>query len=79
MPLPTAPQDTRGWAKALGGVDGGDMLLELSVQGTSQEAVVLHGLHVRVLSRKAPLRHRRVAHRLIRGPDHGARVTVRGH
>lgn len=55
VPPPPAPQDTRGWAKALGGVDGGDMLLELTVQGRSGQAVVLHGLHVRVLSREAPL------------------------
>ncbi|MET7791569.1 helix-turn-helix transcriptional regulator [Streptomyces sp900116325] len=55
VPPPPAPQDTRGWARALGGVDGGDMLLELTVQGRSGQAVVLHGLHVRVLSRKEPL------------------------
>lgn len=52
---PPPPQDRRSWARALGGVDGGDMKLELTIQGISQEAVVLHGLHVRVLSRNAPL------------------------
>ncbi|MEU0832445.1 helix-turn-helix transcriptional regulator [Streptomyces sp. NPDC005969] len=55
VPPPPAPQDTRGWARALGGVDGGSMLLELTVQGKSGQAVVLNGLHVRTLSRKAPL------------------------
>lgn len=55
VPPPPAPQDTRGWAKALGGVDGGDMMLELTLQGNSKEAVVLQGLHVRVLARNAPL------------------------
>lgn len=55
VPPPPPPQDTRGWARALGGVDGGQMLLELTVQGKSDEAVVLQGLHVRTLSRKAPL------------------------
>ncbi|WP_406382209.1 helix-turn-helix domain-containing protein [Streptomyces sp. NBC_01618] len=55
VPPPPAPQDTRGWARALGGVDGGSMLLELTVQGKSGQAVVLKGLHVRTLSRKAPL------------------------
>ncbi|MFI5749699.1 helix-turn-helix domain-containing protein [Streptomyces sp. NPDC051644] len=55
VPPPPAPQDTRGWARALGGVDGGHMLLELTVQGGSGQAVVLHGLHVRELSRNAPL------------------------
>ncbi|MFJ9059905.1 helix-turn-helix domain-containing protein [Streptomyces sp. NPDC102409] len=55
VPPPPPPQDTRGWARALGGVDGGDMKLELTVQGTSGEAVVLNGLHVRVLGRDAAL------------------------
>lgn len=52
---PPAPQDRRGWARSYGGVEGGNMRLQLTVQGTSREAVVLKGLHVRVLSRKAPL------------------------
>ncbi|MFD4943925.1 helix-turn-helix domain-containing protein [Streptomyces sp. NPDC058239] len=55
VPPPPPPQDTRGWARALGGVDGGSMLLEVTVQGKSGQAVVLNGLHVRTLSRKAPL------------------------
>ncbi|WP_406420460.1 helix-turn-helix domain-containing protein [Streptomyces sp. NBC_00873] len=55
VPPPPAPQDTRGWARALGGVDGGSLLLELTVQGKSDQAVVLQGLHVRTLSRKEPL------------------------
>ncbi|MCX5342809.1 helix-turn-helix domain-containing protein [Streptomyces atratus] len=55
VPPPPAPQDTRGWARALGGVDGGSMQLELTVQGKSGQAVVLKGLHVRTLSRKVPL------------------------
>lgn len=53
---PPAPQDRRGWAESYGGVDAGSMLLQLTVQGTSREAVVLKGMHVRVVSRKAPLR-----------------------
>ncbi|WP_030594606.1 helix-turn-helix domain-containing protein [Streptomyces anulatus] len=52
---PPAPQDRRGWAESYGGVDAGNMLLQLTVQGTSREAVVLKGMHVRVVSRKAPL------------------------
>ncbi|MEV3931928.1 MULTISPECIES: helix-turn-helix transcriptional regulator [unclassified Streptomyces] len=55
VPPPPAPQDTRGWARALGGVDGGAMLLALTLQGTSGQAVVLEGLHVRVLGRDAAL------------------------
>ncbi|MFE7141705.1 helix-turn-helix domain-containing protein [Streptomyces sp. NPDC057644] len=52
---PPVPQERRGWAESYGGVDAGNMLLQLTVQGTSREAVVLKGMHVRVLSRKAPL------------------------
>ncbi|WP_103531603.1 helix-turn-helix transcriptional regulator [Streptomyces sp. SM11] len=52
---PPALQDRRGWAESYGGVDAGNMLLQLTVQGTSREAVVLKGMHVRVVSRKAPL------------------------
>ncbi|MER6019180.1 helix-turn-helix domain-containing protein [Streptomyces anulatus] len=52
---PPAPQDRRRWAESYGGVDAGNMLLQLTVQGFSREAVVLKGMHVRVLSREAPL------------------------
>ncbi|MEU1213955.1 helix-turn-helix transcriptional regulator [Streptomyces sp. NPDC005790] len=55
LPPAPVPQDTRGWARFLDGVDGGDMKLELTLQGTSGEAVVLNGLHIRVLGRNAPL------------------------
>ncbi|MEU8709876.1 helix-turn-helix domain-containing protein [Streptomyces sp. NPDC048565] len=55
VPPPPVPQDTRGWAKVLGGVDGGAMKVEITVQGKSDEAVVLNGLHVRVLGRNAAL------------------------
>ncbi|MFF9351443.1 transcriptional regulator [Streptomyces sp. NPDC014734] len=55
VPPPPTPQVTRGWARALGGVDGKDLLLEVTVQGKSGEAVVLNGMHVREVSRKAPL------------------------
>ncbi|MCG7526244.1 helix-turn-helix domain-containing protein [Streptomyces sp. OfavH-34-F] len=56
VPPPPQPTSTRGWARALGGVDGGAMKLELTVQGPSAQVVVLTGLHVRVLSRRAPVR-----------------------
>ncbi|WP_260697015.1 transcriptional regulator [Streptomyces sp. 130] len=56
VPPPPSPNSTRGWARALGGVDGGSMKLELTVQGTSAQAVVLTGLRVKVLSQRAPLR-----------------------
>ncbi|MCC8476818.1 helix-turn-helix domain-containing protein [Streptomyces globisporus] len=52
---PPAPQDRRGWAESYGGVEGGNTRIQLTVQGTSREAVVLKGMNVRVVSRKAPL------------------------
>ncbi|MEU3654334.1 helix-turn-helix transcriptional regulator [Streptomyces sp. NPDC032161] len=55
VPPPPSPQDARGWARALGGVDGGHMQLELTLQGKSGDAVVLDDLHVRQVARKAPL------------------------
>ncbi|MEV6313306.1 helix-turn-helix domain-containing protein [Streptomyces sp. NPDC051840] len=55
VPPPPPPQYTRGWARSLGAVDGGSMKLALTVQGTSGEAVVLNGLHVRVLGRNPAL------------------------
>ncbi|MYS36290.1 helix-turn-helix protein [Streptomyces sp. KhCrAH-43] len=55
VPPPPPPDSTRGWARALGGVDGGGMRLELTVQGTSPQAVVLGSLRVKVLSRRAPV------------------------
>ncbi|WP_327117457.1 helix-turn-helix domain-containing protein [Streptomyces sp. NBC_01341] len=55
VPPPPAPQDTRGWARALDGVDGGAMKLALTVQGASRDAVVLTGLNVRVLARDPAL------------------------
>ncbi|WP_432105751.1 helix-turn-helix domain-containing protein [Streptomyces sp. bgisy091] len=55
VPPPPPPQYTRGWARSLGAVDGGSMKLALTVQGASGEAVVLNGLHVRVLGRNPAL------------------------
>ncbi|MXG30279.1 helix-turn-helix domain-containing protein [Streptomyces sp. YIM 132580] len=52
---PPPPQDRRGWARKYGGVEGGNTLLQLTVQGTAREAVVLKGLFVRVVSRETPL------------------------
>ncbi|MEU2180187.1 helix-turn-helix domain-containing protein [Streptomyces thermolilacinus] len=55
MPPPPSEQGARGWVTGLGGVPGGDMLMELTVQGTGEETVVLHALHVRVVEKTAPL------------------------
>ncbi|MER6388672.1 helix-turn-helix transcriptional regulator [Streptomyces sp. NPDC001523] len=55
VPPPSAPQDTRGWAKALGAVDAGAMQLQLTAKGRTDEAVVITGIDVRVVERGAPL------------------------
>ncbi|MFJ2091946.1 helix-turn-helix domain-containing protein [Streptomyces sp. NPDC087901] len=53
-PVPdAADRARRSWAAQLGGVDGGKMLIELTAQGASQEAVVLKALHVRVVKQEA--------------------------
>lgn len=55
VPPPPAPQDVRGWARALGGVDGGSMRLQLTATGKTADSVVLNAVHVRVVGRSAPL------------------------
>nr|WSW68575.1 helix-turn-helix domain-containing protein [Streptomyces sp. NBC_00995] len=53
-PVPdAADRARRGWAAQLGGVDAGKMLLELTLQGASQQAVVLKAIHVRVVKQEA--------------------------
>ena len=55
VPPPPAEQDAPGWVSALGGVSGGSQLLELTIQGTGRNTVVLESLHVRMVNRAAPL------------------------
>ncbi|MEU9200887.1 helix-turn-helix transcriptional regulator [Streptomyces sp. NPDC048332] len=53
-PVPdAADRARRNWAAQLGGVDAGKMLIELTLQGASQQAVVLKALHVRVVKQEA--------------------------
>ncbi|MFF3770884.1 helix-turn-helix domain-containing protein [Streptomyces sp. NPDC002232] len=52
---PPLPADAARWAGALGAVDGGQTLVRVTVQGKGPSAVVLHGLHVRVVGRARPL------------------------
>ncbi|MEV6199900.1 helix-turn-helix transcriptional regulator [Streptomyces sp. NPDC051771] len=54
VPPPPPPQDTRPWARALGGVDGGHMQLQVTVTGRTRDPVVLSGLRVRVVERDRP-------------------------
>lgn len=55
VPPPPTEQDARGWAGALGAVPAGTMKIELAVQGTGSNTVVLSGLHIRTVSKAAPL------------------------
>ncbi|MFI8966724.1 helix-turn-helix domain-containing protein [Streptomyces sp. NPDC053493] len=55
VPPPPPPQDTRGWARALDGIDGGHMQLQITVTGRTREPVVLTALHVRMVERNKPL------------------------
>ncbi|KOT55700.1 hypothetical protein, partial [Streptomyces rimosus] len=51
VPPPPSDPDARGWANALGAVPGGHLRISLAVQGTGDEAVVLHSLNVRTAAR----------------------------
>ncbi|MEU5040679.1 helix-turn-helix domain-containing protein [Streptomyces griseorubiginosus] len=52
---PASEQDAPRWAAAYGAVSSGEQRVALTVQGTGAETVVLNALHVRVLSKNAPL------------------------
>ncbi|MER6421726.1 helix-turn-helix transcriptional regulator [Streptomyces sp. NPDC001137] len=53
---PPAGEDTATrWAAAYGAVSSGEQEVALTVQGTGAETVVLEALHVRILSKGAPL------------------------
>ncbi|MFI5859802.1 helix-turn-helix domain-containing protein [Streptomyces parvulus] len=54
VPPPPAPQDAAPWAATQGAVHGGETLVQLTVQGRSDTAVVLEALRVRVSARTAP-------------------------
>ncbi|MFD8226340.1 helix-turn-helix domain-containing protein [Streptomyces massasporeus] len=51
---PPVPQDAGVWAASQNAVHGGETLVELTVQGRTDTAVVLEALHVRVVGRTAP-------------------------
>lgn len=52
---PASEQDAPRWAAAYGAVSSGEQRVALTVQGTGQETVVLEALHVRTLTKGAPL------------------------
>ncbi|MEU6826174.1 helix-turn-helix transcriptional regulator [Streptomyces atriruber] len=55
VPEQPAVQDAAGWVGDLGAVPAGRQLIEVTVQGTGDETVVLQDLNVRVQSTSAPL------------------------
>ncbi|MFJ8150451.1 helix-turn-helix domain-containing protein [Streptomyces sp. NPDC096048] len=52
---PPAQRDAVGWATTYGAVSANRQMAVLTVQGTGEETVVLHDLHVRVVSSKPAL------------------------
>ncbi|MCX5055549.1 MULTISPECIES: helix-turn-helix transcriptional regulator [unclassified Streptomyces] len=52
---PASEQDAPRWAAAYGAVSSGGQRVALTVQGTGEDTVVLEALHVRVLTKGAPL------------------------
>ncbi|MER6107843.1 helix-turn-helix transcriptional regulator [Streptomyces hirsutus] len=54
VPPPPVPQDAGAWAATQAAVHGGETIVKLSVQGTSDTAVVLTALRVRVTGRTDP-------------------------
>ncbi|MDH6517696.1 transcriptional regulator with XRE-family HTH domain [Streptomyces sp. SAI-135] len=52
---PATEQDARRWAGAYGAVSSGEQRIALTVQGTGDGTVVLNALHVRFLTKGAPL------------------------
>ncbi|WP_241562180.1 helix-turn-helix domain-containing protein [Streptomyces hoynatensis] len=55
VPPPPSETEAPGWARALGAVPAGEQLVELTVQGTGQETVVLRDLRLRVTESGEPL------------------------
>ncbi|MFJ4524684.1 helix-turn-helix domain-containing protein [Streptomyces sp. NPDC088810] len=52
---PANEQDAPRWAAAYGAVSSGAQRIALTVQGTGEDTVVLEALHIRVLTKGAPL------------------------
>ncbi|WP_077059594.1 helix-turn-helix transcriptional regulator [Streptomyces sp. MP131-18] len=55
VPPPPFETDAPGWVRALGAVPAGEQLVELTIQGTETETVVLRELRVRVTASGEPL------------------------
>ncbi|MFC8829206.1 helix-turn-helix domain-containing protein [Streptomyces sp. NPDC057137] len=55
VPPPPNEPDAPGWVGALGAVSSGSQFIELALQGTGSETVMLNELNVRVVASEAPL------------------------
>ncbi|UED85678.1 helix-turn-helix domain-containing protein [Streptomyces profundus] len=55
VPPPPHEPEAPGWARAMGAVPAGRQYVELTIQGTGDETVVLRDLHVRVTRADEPL------------------------
>jgi hypothetical protein len=55
VPEPPVEADAAAWSEPLGAVDAGRTIVEVTVQGTGAEPVVLQALTVRVDQRRSPL------------------------
>ncbi|MET7567692.1 helix-turn-helix transcriptional regulator [Streptomyces sp. NPDC005492] len=55
LPPPPTEQDAPSWVSALGAVSADSQYLELTVQGTGHDTVVLNSLNVRVVGSGAPV------------------------
>ncbi|MGW6455241.1 hypothetical protein ACWF94_04825 [Streptomyces sp. NPDC055078] len=56
VPPPPSESDAEPWARAVGAVHGGGTMVRITVQGRSEQAVVLQALRVRVTAKRAPVR-----------------------
>ncbi|MET9667578.1 helix-turn-helix transcriptional regulator [Streptomyces sp. NPDC006475] len=56
VPPPPAEADAEQWARSVGAVHAGDAGVRITVQGRGDTAVVLQGIQVRVVARRAPLK-----------------------
>ncbi|WP_329024827.1 transcriptional regulator [Streptomyces sp. NBC_00690] len=54
VPPPPAESDAAPWAGSLGAVHGGETMVRVSVQGKTDQAVVLQSLSVRTVARRTP-------------------------
>ncbi|GAB7035846.1 hypothetical protein AB0G35_29525 [Streptomyces sp. NPDC021749] len=54
MPPPPVEQRARAWISALGAISADSQMVQVSVQGTGDNTVILHALRVRVVGSSAP-------------------------